>query len=96
MADDAHTLIRCVVGPDVETFDVPVQIRVTAHFKHRPLDADNICAKLYIDGLVAAGVIRDDDPKHVVSVTTASYVDREWPRLVIWIQPIKNIANGRD
>jgi Holliday junction resolvase RusA-like endonuclease len=37
-------------------------------FRKRLVDVDNISAKALIDGLVNAGVLEDDSPKHVDEV----------------------------
>ena len=62
--------------------DGRVDIIVTAYFKNRPLDPDNICSKLYIDGLVG-NVIEDDTREFVRRVSTQSEVDKENPRVEI-------------
>lgn len=43
----------------------------------RPIDPDNICAKSIIDGIVHAGVLTDDTPKYVKSVTLISEKGKE-------------------
>ncbi len=68
-------------------FTKPVEIDVTAYFKNRPLDADNIGAKLYIDALKFI-CIMDDGPKYVRAVTTRSRVDSLNPRVEIEIKEI--------
>jgi hypothetical protein len=57
-------------------------IIITAYFDKRPLDPDNICAKLYIDGLKGS-IIKDDAKKYVRSVKTVSEIDRKNPRVEI-------------
>ena len=49
-------------------FDTPVRLRVIS-YRVRLTDADNCCAKYAIDGIVEAGILRDDSPKYVQSVT---------------------------
>ena len=88
MADEAHALVRANIDPDVEAFNVPVEIRVTAYFKNRALDPDNIPAKILIDGLIPL-VIADDSPKYVASVTTISRVDKDRPRVEIVVRPCR-------
>lgn len=68
-------------------FTKPVEIDVTAYFKNRPLDADNIGAKLYIDALKFI-CIMDDGPKYVRAVTTRSRVDSQNPRVEIEIKEV--------
>lgn len=66
-------LVRALVleqlDPNVEMFDAPVDIIVTARFKSHPQDPDNVCAKVYIDALLGR-VIEDDTMEYVASVTT--------------------------
>lgn len=87
LADATHLVVQAAVGPDAEEYKKPVNIRLVAAFKNRPLDADNICAKLYIDGLIHAGVLVDDSPTYVRTVATTSLVDRNRPGLLISIVP---------
>ena len=49
----------------------------------RVLDADNICAKLCIDGLVLAEIIKDDSPEYVKSVTLVSEKGKEEQTIII-------------
>lgn len=64
-------LVREQVDPNWPVVDKPVHIQILATMKNKPLDPDNVCAKLYIDGLVGH-VLKDDNYKNVLSVTTAS------------------------
>jgi len=59
-----------------------VDIHITAYFKNRPQDPDNIASKLYIDGLVGH-VIEDDTREFVRKVTVQSEIDKENPRVEI-------------
>lgn len=71
-------------------FDTRVDIIITAYFDKRPMDSDNIGAKLYIDPLKFI-VITDDNPKYVRRVSVQSEMDRANPRLEIEILPIDKI-----
>lgn len=51
-----------------KTQDTRVSIHVHS-IRKRLCDADGISAKAAIDGLVQAGILPDDDPKHVKEVT---------------------------
>lgn len=64
-----------------------VDIVVTAYFDKKPLDASNICDKLYEDGLIGK-VIVDDRPKYVRSMKTVSEIDKLNPRVEIDITGI--------
>ena len=59
-----------------------VDIHITAYFKNRPQDPDNICSKMYIDGLIG-NVIEGDTREFVRKVTVQSEVDKDNPRVEI-------------
>ena len=79
---------RVQLGCEIEPFARPVRITVTVYFKDRPLDASNIPAKLFEDGLVHAGLLVDDNPTYVVGVTTQSRLatDEQPPGVEIIIE----------
>lgn len=81
--------IRAALDPDWPMFDTPVAITVRAYFKNKgvQLDASNVPAKLYEDGLIG-WLIEDDSPQHVRSMTTASLLDRQNPRVEIEIKEV--------
>ena len=83
-------LVRAYLDVDTSPYNVPVDIEVTAFFKNRPLDSDNICAKLYIDALKGF-LLAEDDRRYVRRVTTLAAVDKDNPRVVIHIQPHKGV-----
>jgi Holliday junction resolvase RusA-like endonuclease len=66
IADYWHALVKAAVndGPPIPEFIYPVTIMfiVTQDRSHkgRKVDTDNVLTKLITDGLVLAGVIRDD------------------------------------
>jgi len=47
------------------------------NFRKRLIDVDNISAKAVLDGLVHAGVLVDDGPEFVASVTTKQLWSKE-------------------
>lgn len=71
MAETAHQLvaIACREQNIQPITSYPVHIKVTAYRK-RVIDASNCNAKLLEDGLVKAGILKDDSPKYVDSMTT--------------------------
>lgn len=77
-------LVRAQAGA-AEMFTGPVHITVLAHFDSRPLDASNVPAKLYEDGLKGT-YLRDDNPNFVTSMTTISLIDKAEPRVEIIIE----------
>lgn len=80
--------VRAEIDPETcEVFAGPVDITVTVFFASRPLDADNIPAKLYVDAL-KGWLLADDDTRHVRSVRTVTALDAANPRVVIEIEPV--------
>lgn len=82
LANELHLLVRAALDPDAGMFDVPVDVTVTV-YRSVLIDADNIPAKLLIDGLKGF-ILRDDDPAWVQSVTTRSRKGKR-PHVVIEI-----------
>jgi hypothetical protein len=65
-----------------------LSITITVYFPNaRLIDADNVCSKLIIDGLVHADCIVNDTNEWVKEVTTSVRIDRENPRTEILIEP---------
>jgi Holliday junction resolvase RusA-like endonuclease len=62
-----------------------VRIEVTVYVKDKPMDADNVCTKLYVDAL-KGWAIPDDDGKWVETVIPRVRVDKANPRVEIRIE----------
>ena len=84
-ADRVHQLVKAFIDGNVMMFEDRVDIFMTVYFDKRPHDADNIVAKLYIDGLKGK-YLENDGHKHVRSVTTRTEIDRKKPRVEIQIR----------
>lgn len=70
--------------PEVLPFDLPVFIRVTGRFKDkRRRDLDGFCLKPIIDGLVRAGVLKDDSMDYVESIMIVGKNGQEADETVI-------------
>ena len=82
LRDEVYLLTRAAIPLSAEMYTEPVDIAITAYSK-RPMDSDNIAAKLYIDALRAL-VIEDDGPRFVHNVTLRSR--RGNPRVEIIIR----------
>ncbi len=69
-------------------FEGLVDIVIECYYKSnvRP-DSDNVCIKLVIDPLCGA-YIQDDNYKYVRYTTSASLLDRQFPRTVIRITEV--------
>lgn len=81
-SDDMHTDAM---------MDGRVDIHITVYFDKRPYDPDNICSKLYVDGL-KDNVIENDTRQYVRRVTVQSEIDRENPRVEIEIQEVEECS----
>ena len=68
--DTIALALRASFGDEYPQFEYPVEVLVESYSK-RPIDSDNVCAKLYIDGLVGT-VIQDDSPPYVQRVVLTS------------------------
>ena len=84
-------VVRSVFPPDVVDGDgwpvrERVRIEVTAYVKDKPMDADNVCTKLYVDAL-KGWVIPDDDGQWVETVIPRVKIDKLNPRLEIRVTP---------
>lgn len=83
----AHMLVdvECRELGDLPVLVYPVYLIFIAYLKSNPMDWDNITTKLYTDGLVHAGLLKDDKPSLVPGGCTFSLLDRKNPRLEIFI-----------
>ena len=53
---------------------------------HKRRDPDNYCGKMILDGLTAAGIIKDDDFDHIELTVKKGGVDRNFPRVELVIE----------
>lgn len=84
--------VREQLPPDFVQFNELVCITVRAYFKSRPIDPDNIMSKVYIDGLVDAGVIKDDSMQYVGRVILESHIDKHQPRVEIVVEDMNDVC----
>jgi Holliday junction resolvase RusA-like endonuclease len=86
-ADRVHSLVRSALPHDYPRFE-QCHVEFVAYFKdNRRRDLDNICTKLYIDGLV--GHVIDDDRYTILKrLTVSAEVDKKRPRLEITITEV--------
>lgn len=87
--DRVWLVTRAAFPPDVVNgvgfpLTTKVVIHITAYVKDKPMDADNVCTKLYVDAL-KGWVIADDDGRYVETVIPKVRVDKDNPRLEIRI-----------
>ena len=88
-ADRVHEIVQAAVReryaepPKFEK--VHIEVAYLSPERRTVRDPCNIPAKMYIDGLVHAGVIEDDSYKYVKSVTTKRIISDEPRKVVIEI-----------
>lgn len=89
LADEIHNLIYArLIELDVcQKKNKKVRIKVDSYAK-RPIDSDNICAKLYIDGIKRYGIIKDDTYEDIESVCLSSHKSKS-DETVITIEILK-------
>lgn len=74
-------------------FPVLAEVVCTVYFDNKRLrDADNIQIKSFIDGLVDAGVLVDDNWKYVRSSKKVWAYDKHRPRVEIEVRPWEGVA----
>lgn len=71
----------------IRPFDKPVEINCVWVEENRKRDLDNIMfgIKFVLDGLVKAGVLKDDSPRYVKRITHEVAYDSDNPRIEVWI-----------
>jgi len=86
LANYIHTLMLESIGRRTLTAKFPVDISITAYYKDkRRRDSDNICSKLYIDGLVPK-LLPDDNTKYVRWVASRAIIGAEDDKLEVIIK----------
>ena len=90
IVDAVHEHVKLCVNtqPDIVMFSGLVDIVVECYYRTnvRP-DSDNVCIKLVIDPL-RGYYIKDDNWRYVRYTTSASLLDRNFPRTVIRITEV--------
>lgn len=81
-----ETVAWCAKG--LPSFEGAVDINITWYEKNGRRDIDNITAgtKFICDGLVIAGIIKDDSQKYVKSINNEFEIDRKNPRIEVEIK----------
>ena len=89
-ADVYHTMIKEACRKASRINNYPVNIVIWFYFKNRPLDCSNCfyMAKLCEDGLIKAGILKDDSPEYVDCLACVSRVDKQNPRIEISIESV--------
>jgi Holliday junction resolvase RusA-like endonuclease len=82
-----YTEMVARAAKDVPHFSNPVGVSILWIEPNRRRDLDNIYfgKKFILDGLVLAGVIENDDQRHVISLSDSIAVDSDNPRIEVTI-----------
>ena len=69
----------------------PARVEITWHEPNKRRDVDNINAgvKFILDALVEAGVLDNDDQKHITSIEHAVLCDPARPRISVWVKGLR-------
>jgi hypothetical protein len=84
----AEIMRSAILEKGAVMFDERVDISITAFYKGRVPDSDNICAKVIIDPLIGL-VIREDDSSVVRRVILEARHDKANPRIVVEVSAIQ-------
>jgi hypothetical protein len=89
--DRVWLTVRAALPDEViDGFGFPIRdrvcIEVTAYVKSSPMDADNVCTKLYVDAL-KGWIIPDDSGEWVETVIPRVRIDKNNPRIEIKVTP---------
>lgn len=72
VADMYHQAVfyatRGIVSDKTTSFKYPVSVRYDFYYDSRLPDVDNLPVKLINDGLRIAGILKNDDPKHISEI----------------------------
>lgn len=90
-----HTIIKLMVTQQsieiINEIDLPVIVRIFGYFQpgKRRYDCDNLVAsvKLILDGIVRAGVLKNDSPKYIRSIELISAQTKEADHILVEIFP---------
>lgn len=80
-----HAVVLEAVGKQsLPELRYPIQIIFGVTLKGRMMDVDNVCIKMFVDGLRYAGVIPNDTPEYWASYTVAIQKgDKDLVRILI-------------
>lgn len=71
-------------------------VTISYYFPNRTRrDPDNYCGKMILDGLTAAGIIKDDDFDHIDLAVKKAGVDRKFPRTELFIEVLEDETEQR-
>ena len=79
-------VVRSLKKPHI---DYPVMIHNTWHTKDKKKDPDNVAfaKKFILDGMVKAGLLKNDGRKQIIGFSDSFKVDKNNPRVDITITP---------
>lgn len=86
IANEKHALVARNIPDNLLPYECKVTLTFRVHMNGKVMDCSNLfwAAKMYEDGLVNAGILKDDSPKYVQSLTLESVPDdRDYVEIVI-------------
>lgn len=89
IADNIHEMVwySCKEANLKPAQKFPQKIKIVAEYKNKyRRDADNICSKVYIDGLVMAEILPDDDYRYINEITKKIKVGCDQDKVIIYIK----------
>ena len=91
IAHDVHWLVKVAVmaHKPIDPFAGRVDIVCVGYYSGKRDDPDNLCDKLYIDGLRHAGVIKNDSAVYIRYTATRAELDNARPRVEIIIKEVE-------
>ena len=86
--DDTERVAWLSKGHKIEKY--PVNITLQWFLKDGRIDPDNVSfgGKAILDGLVIAGVLKDDSLKYIKSIAHVFEIDKSDPRVEVEISPV--------
>ena len=85
MVDEIHQLVY-YQAINKEKFNQPVKISYEIHYKgKRRHDPDNAAIKIFTDGLVLAGVLKDDSLKEIKEISITMKNNQPTDKIIIKI-----------
>ena len=88
--DEIHELVYWAahsskIEPCVDKISILFKVNYSSKRRHDP---DNCCVKPFVDGLVKAGILKDDSTKEIESITINCNTEQETNEVIIDIYEI--------
>ena len=86
-------VVLCIKKARLKKCDCQIDIHVTWYCPNKRKDKDNIIAgiKFILDGLQGAGIIKNDNWKHIGDIKHRLIVDVENPRIEVELKEVQDV-----